>query len=125
MKQAKLYYPKYLAFFTQRPFFISFKYMLQEIYDQSCKTDLAMKTENILTTLLFRLYLPKYETTQLLFCMNTRVYSFVNQLLQTEISLKLLFTILSIDKIVLIFVSLLMNSSVIFFHSKYYILFNS
>ena len=103
MKQAKIFYPRYLAFFTQKPFFISFKFILQEIYEQSNKTDIAIKIENILTAILFRMYLPKYETTQLHFVLNSRIYSIVNKLLYSEISLRLLFSILSIDKIVLIF----------------------
>jgi len=118
MKQAKLFYPRYLAFFTQKPFFISFKYLLQEIYEQSLKNDYAIKIENILNTLLFRMYLPKYESTQLLFVLNNRVYTFVNKVLHSEFSLRFLFTILSVDKIVLIFISLLLNSNIVFFHSK-------
>jgi hypothetical protein len=117
--EIKLFSPKYLSFISMNPFFVSFKNLLEEIYIQSTINDTkCFKFENILSVLLYRIYLPKYETTQLSFALNDKLYNFSRTPFQSEISIKLLFCYLTIEKIVLLFVAFLMNSIIVFFHSK-------
>ena len=117
--EIKIYVPKYLSVVSTNPFFISFKCILEEIYQQSILNDSkGFKIENIISTLIFRMYLPKYETTQLSWALNDKVYSFSQNFFKSEISFRLLFSYISLDKVVLIFVAFLMNSIIVFFHSK-------
>ena len=73
-------------------FFISFKNLLEEIFYQSTvNNEKCYKVENILNFLLFRMNLPTFETTQLSWTLNDKVYSFTKNVLKSEISYKLLF----------------------------------
>ena len=118
-KEIKLYQSKYLCFISQNTFFISFKNLLHEIYTQSTITNgKCYKIEQILITLLYRIVLPKYETVQLLFCLGENVYTFSKAPFKNEISFRLLFSHLSIKNIVMIIISILMNSIVVIIHSN-------
>lgn len=110
---------KYIGFLSTKPFFVSFKNLLEEIYIQSSLNEKkCFKYENILSILLYRIYLPKNPFTQVQFALNDKIYNFINNNFHSEISLKLLFTFLSPEKIVLLLIAFMMNSVVIFFHSK-------
>lgn len=115
----EVYASKYIGLVSVNPFFVSFKKLLEEIYFQSTVNDQkCFKYENILNTLLYRIYLPKNPFTQVQFALNDKIYNFVNNKFHSEISLKLLFTFLSPEKVVLLIIAFMMNSVVIFFHSK-------
>jgi hypothetical protein len=115
-----LYYPKYLCFVSSQPFFVSFKHILEEIYIQSTLNGVKChKVENILNFLLYRMYLPKYETTQLSWSLNDKIFNFSRNKFKAEVSYKLLFSYISIEKVVLLYIAFLMGSIIIFFHSKY------
>jgi hypothetical protein len=117
--KVSIFSPKYLTFISYNPYFISFNHILYEIYIQSTLNDTkCYKVENIISTLLYRMYLPKYETTQLSWTLNDKIYTFSRNRLENEISFKLLFSYISIDKVVLLYVAFLLNSIVIFFHTK-------
>lgn len=114
-----LFTSKYLCFVSLNPFFISFKNLLIEIYNQSVTNNSkCFKVENIINTILFRMVLPKYESTQLLFCLGDNVYSFSKTPFRNEISFRLLFSYISIKNIVMIIISILMNSIVVIIHSN-------
>lgn len=111
--------PKYLIFFSENPFFISFKSLLEEIYINSITNHgICFKTEQLLSIVLFKSFLPKYEATQMSFSINSKNYTFTRNILHNEVSLKVLFTFLTVDNIVLLFLSLLMNSKVLIFYSQ-------
>ncbi len=115
----EVYASKYIGLISVNPFFVSFKKLLEEIYFQSTVNEQkCFKYENILNILLYRIYLPKNPFTQVQFALNDKIYNFVNNKFHSEISLKLLFTFLSPEKVVLLLIALMMNSVVIFFHSK-------
>ena len=115
----KVYVPKYLCFLSMNPFFISFKFLLEEIYIQSCiNNNKCYKVENIIGNLLYRTYLPKYETTQVQFAFGERMYSFTNKNISSEVSLNLLFSYLNVERIVLLILGFLMNSIIVIFHSE-------
>jgi hypothetical protein len=115
----EVYASKYIGFVSINPFFVSFKKLLEEIHYQSTINDQkCFKYENILNILLYRIYLPKNPLTQVQFALNDKIYNFVNNKFHSEISLKLLFTFLSPEKVVLLIIAFMMNSVVIFFHSK-------
>jgi len=117
--EIEIYSSKYIGFVSINPFFVSFKKLLEEIYFQSSVNDQkCFKYENILNTILYRIYLPKNPFTQVQFALNDKIYNFVNNKFYSEISLKLLFTFLSPEKVVLLIIAFMMNSVVIFFHSK-------
>jgi hypothetical protein len=117
--ELNIYASKYIGFLSNKPFFVSFKNLLEEIYIQSTINDRkCFKYENILSILLYKIYLPKNPFTQVQFALNDKIYNFINNNFYSEISLKLLFTFLSPEKIVLLLVAFMMNSVVIFFHSK-------
>lgn len=114
-----LYSSKYICFISLNPFFISFKNLLVEIYNQSLTNNAkCFKVESILNTILFRMTLPKYEATQLLFCLGENVYTFSKTPFKNEISFRLLFSYISIKNIVMIIISILMNSIVVIIHSN-------
>jgi hypothetical protein len=115
-----IYVPKVLCFFSQNPFFVSFRYILDEIYTQSVVNDAkCFKVENMLSTLLYRMYLPKYETTQIQFALGDKMYRFSrDKCFNTEISLKLLFSYLTVERVVFLMIAFLMNSIIVFFHSE-------
>lgn len=118
-----IYSPKYLCFVSLHPFFISFKFLLEEIYKQSTiNNSRCFKVENILNTLLYRMYLPKYQTTQLSFALNDKVYTFSKTPFRSEISFRLLFTYISIENIVMLMIAFMMNSIIVFIHSNIQIL---
>lgn len=111
--------PKYLAFFSRNPFFISFKSLLEEIYINSItNTNFNYKTESLLNILLFKSFIPKYSSTQLSFSLNNKNYNFTNNINHSEISLKLLFTYLTPENIVLLYIAFLMNSMIVILHSQ-------
>jgi len=115
----EIYLSKYISFFSTKPFFISFKNLLTEIYNQSTINGIkCYKIENILNLLLNNILLPKYETTQLLFCINENIYNFNNSKFFHEISFNILFSSISIRNIVMIIISILMNSVIVLFHSN-------
>ena len=88
-----LYSSKYICFISLNPFFISFKNLLVEIYNQSLTNNAkCFKVESILNTILFRMTLPKYEATQLLFCLGENVYTFSKTPFKNEISFRRLFS---------------------------------
>lgn len=117
--ELNVYAAKYIGLLSMKPFFVSFKNLLEEIYIQSSLNERkCFKYENILSILLYRIYLPKNPFTQVQFALNDKVYNFINNNFYSEFSLKLLFTFLSPEKIVLLLVAFMMNSVVIFFHSK-------
>lgn len=114
----EVYVPKYLCFISQNYFCLSFKGILEEIYQNSLINDKkCYKTENILNYVLFRMFLPKSLTTHISFPLGLKNYVFVDSRLRTEISIKLLFTVFSIKDLVLIFLSLMMESKIIIRHS--------
>jgi hypothetical protein len=118
-EQVKIYTPKYLSFVSSSPFFISFKYILEEIYNQSAINETkGYRIEHILNILLYRMYLPKYETTHLSWALNDKVYTFSRNYFKSEISFRLLFSYISLDKVVLLFIAFMMNSIIVFFHSN-------
>jgi hypothetical protein len=115
----QIYIPKYLSLISLNPYFISFKYLLEEIYTQSQINDnKCYKIENILGTLLYRLYLPKYESTQLQFALGDKMYMFTNNMRNSEFSLKLLFSYLNVERVVSLILAFIMNSIIVFFHSE-------
>lgn len=117
--EIEVYASKYIGFVSVNPLFVSFKKLLEEIYYQSTINDQkCFKYENILNIILYRIYLPKNPFTQVQFALNDKIYNFVNNKFHSEISLKLLFTFLSPEKVVLLIIAFMMNSVVIFFHSK-------
>lgn len=114
-----VYLPKYLCFTSVNPFFISFRNLLCEIYNQSIiNKGKCFKIENILNTILYRLYLPKYQTTQLLFCLGENVYSFSKSPFRSEVGIRILFSYIQIKHIVMIIIAVLMNSVIIIRHSN-------
>ena len=120
-KGKKIFGPKYLCFVSWNHFFISFKSILEEIYSLSNEnTNELIKVENILNFILFRVLLPKYEDTQISFTLNNKIYRFNSNILYSEMSLKILFTMISVENIVKIVFAYLMHSWIIFLHSKYY-----
>ncbi len=117
--EIEVYASKYIGVSSEYPFFVSFKKLLEEIYFQSTVNDQkCFKYENILNILLYRIYLPNNPFTQVQFALNDKIYNFVNNNFHSEISLQLLFTFLSPENVVLLIVAFMMNSDVIFFHSK-------
>lgn len=111
--------PKYLIFISTNPFFNSFKSLLEELYINSITNyNFNFKTEHLLSNLLYKCLLPKYPTTQLSFSLLNNNYNFTNNTYHSEVSLRLLFTYLSPDRVALLFLALLMNSKIIFFHSQ-------
>ena len=117
--EIQIYASKYIGVVSSNAFFVSFKNLLEEIYYQSTINDQkCFKYENILSILLYRIFLPKNPFTQVQFSLNDKIYNFINNKFHSEISLKLLFTFLSPEKIVLLIIAFMMNSVVIFFHSK-------
>lgn len=119
MRGKKIFGPKYLCFVSWNPFFFSFKSILEEIYSLSNEnSNELIKVENILNFILFRIILPKYEDTQLSFTLNYKIYRFNTNMLYSELSLKILFQIISIENIVKIVFAYLMHSWIIFIHSK-------
>ena len=101
----EIYLSKYISFFSTKPFFISFKNLLTEIYNQSTINGTkCYKIENILNFLLNNILLPKYETTQLLFYINKKIYNFNNSKFSHEISFITLFFSISIRNIVMIII---------------------
>lgn len=118
--EIQIFASKYIGLVSTNPFFVSYKNLLEEIYYQSTVNDQkCFKYENILSTILYRIYLPKNPFTQVQFALNDKIYNFVNNKFHSEISLRLLFTFLSPEKVVLLIIAFMMNSGVIFFHSKY------
>jgi hypothetical protein len=104
------------------PFFISFKSILEDIYSLSNEnSNELIKVENYLNFLLYRVLLPKYEDTQISFTLKDKIYKFNSNSLYSELSLKLLFQLISVENIVKIVFAYLMNSWIIFLHSKYLI----
>ena len=65
------------------------------------------------------MYLPKYETTQLSWSLNDKIYPFY---FKSETSFRFLFSYILLDIEVLLFVAFLMNSIIVFFHSNFEIL---
>lgn len=115
------YAPKYLCFFSQNYFCISFKNILEEIYRNSSINDKkCYKIENILNYVLYRIYLPKSISTQISFALGTRNFNFTNNDFKCEISIKLLFTVFTIRDLVLIFLSMMMESKILFLHDSRY-----
>ena len=115
----KIFGPKYLCFVSWNHFFISFKSILEEIYSLSNENSHELiKVENILNSLLFRVLLPKYEDAQISFTLNNKIFNFNSNILSSELSLKILFQIISIENIVKIVFAYLMHSWIIFLHSK-------
>ena len=114
-----IYLSKYLSFFSQNPCFFSFKKLLNEIYIQSTLNNTKQyKIEEIINTLLFYLYLPKYNSIQLLFCLNENIYTFMNSHFNNEISFKLLFSYISPKNLVMIIISILMHSIIVIYHNN-------
>lgn len=64
------------------------------------------------------MYLPKYETTQLSWSLNDKIFNFSKNNFKSEMSFKMLFSYISIEKVVLLYIAFLMGSIIIFFHSK-------
>ncbi len=62
--------------------------------------------------------MPKFETTCLTWCLNNRSYSFTQNKFMPEMSFKLLFSYISIEKVVLLYISLLMGSTIVIAHRK-------
>ena len=117
--EIKVYSPKYLSFISTNPFFITFKNLLEEIYIQSSvNNEKCYKVENMLNYILYRINLPKNDTTQLSWTLNDKVYSLTRNALKSEISFKLLFSYISIDKIVFLYFAFMVASKIIFFHSE-------
>ena len=115
----QIYLSKYICFFSTQPFFHSFKNLLIEIYNQSTINGIkCYKVENIINFLLNNILLPKYETTQILFCLNENIYSFNRSRFSDEVTFKILFSSISIRNIVMIIISILMNSVIVIFHSN-------
>lgn len=111
--------PKYLIFISDNPFFISFKMLLEEIYLNSIPFGkLKFKLETFLSIILYQTYLPKYYSTQLSFNLGFNNFNFSRNPFHNEISFKVLLSYLTIDRIVILFISLLLNSKIIFFHSQ-------
>jgi hypothetical protein len=78
----------------------------------------CFKVENILSILLFRMYLPKYQTTQLSFALNDKVYTFSKAAFRSEMSFRLLFSHISIENVVMLMIAYMMSSKIVFIHSK-------
>ena len=117
--ETTLYLSKYLSFFSQNPFFFSFKKILNEIYNQSTLNNSKQyKIEEIINIFLFYLYLPKYNSIQLLFCLNENIYTFINSNFNNEISFRLLFTYISPKNLVMIILSILMHSIIVIYHNN-------
>ena len=110
--------PKYLILFSVNPFFISFKSLLEEIYINSISNfRFNFKSEKLLSCILFKSFLPIHPNTQFSFSLLTKNYNFTNNPFHSEVSLKLLFSVLTPDRVQLLFLALLMNSKIIIFHS--------
>ncbi len=103
---------------SKHPFFISFKSILEEIYFHSFNSTSDIKIESILNYLLFRVSLPKYDDSQISFVINSKQFQFNNNITYSEVSLKLLFSLVSIENIVKLFFGVITNSTIILVHSK-------
>ena len=114
------YYPNYICFYSSNFFPNNFHNILEEIYNNSIKNNgKFFKTENILNILINRIYLPKYNSIQLNFCLEES-YNFINSEFSNELDFNLLFEYLSIEHIILIIVCIYLNSTIIFFHNNIY-----
>lgn len=111
--------PKYLIFFSKNPYFCSFKTILEDIYINSVVNySFNFKIEHLIDNLINKAYLPSNLNTQLSFSLCNKNYKFMNNPFHSEISLRLIFTYLSPDRIVNLYISLLMNSKIIIFYSQ-------
>ncbi len=114
------YYPNYICFYSSNFFPNNFHNILEEIYNNSIKNNVkCFKTENILNILINRIYLPKYNSIQLNFCLE-KSYNFINSDFSNELDFNLLFEYLSIEHIILLIVCIYLNSTIIFFHNNIY-----
>ena len=114
------YYPNYICFYSSNFFPNNFHNILEEIYNNSIKNNVkCFKTENILNILINRIYLPKYNSIQLNFCLE-QSYNFINSDFSNELDFNLLFEYLSIEHIILLIVCIYLNSTIIFFHNNIY-----
>ena len=111
-----VYIPKYLCFISSQYFQKQFKNLLEEIYLNSIKNNSkCFKVENILNIILYRLYLPKYKTIQLNFCLD-KLYTFTNNFNSNDLNYESIFKHISIINFLLIYFGMLLNSVIIFLY---------